>query len=139
MAVAESRKCVPSPTAYSVGAVIVTADGSIFTGYSRETAPHNHAEEEAVIKAEKAGADLQGAAIYSSMEPCTHRKSKPISCTQLLIGRGFLRVVFAIGEPPHLANCDGCETLAEAGLEVVRIEGFDKEVEEINRHITGTE
>lgn len=135
-AVAESRKCAPSATAYSVGAVVVTRDGRTFAGYSRESAPHNHAEEEAIIKAEQAGADLRGATMYSSMEPCTHRRSKPLSCTGLIIARGFARVVYALPEPPHLACCDGCETLGQAGVEVVRIDDFDAEVEKINSHIS---
>ena len=45
-AIAEASKCPKSDTAYSVGAVIVAANGKVFTGFSRETAPNNHAEEE---------------------------------------------------------------------------------------------
>lgn len=52
-AIGLSLKCPPSDKAYSVGAVLVTRDGQVFTGYSRETAPDNHAEEEAILKANK--------------------------------------------------------------------------------------
>lgn len=54
-AITLAAQCPPSKGAYSVGAVIVTEDGQVFTGYSRETAPTNHAEEEAILKAIRAG------------------------------------------------------------------------------------
>lgn len=69
--------CPSSDTAYSVGALIVTRDGQIFEGYSRKTSDINHAEEEAILAAQQAGAQLEGATIYSSMEPCSTRSSKP--------------------------------------------------------------
>ncbi|MCC8019644.1 MAG: dihydrofolate reductase family protein [Rikenellaceae bacterium] len=136
-AVAEGRKSTPCGTAYRVGAVVVTASGEVFTGFTHETGLLNHAEEEAVAKAEAAGADLRGAAVYSSMEPCTHRKSKPLSCTALIIERGFVKAVYALPEPTALARCEGHLRLANAGLEVCRIADFDAEVVAVNSHILG--
>lgn len=135
MAIAEGYKCTPSDTAYCVGAVIVTVDGMVFTGFTHETGPANHAEEEAVARAKVAGADLRGAAIYSSTEPCTHRKSKPVSCTDLIISEGFSKIVYALPEPAALAPNEGHGRLAAAGLEVVRLDGFDGAVVETNAHI----
>ncbi|MFR5872076.1 MAG: hypothetical protein ACLUEV_11220 [Alistipes sp.] len=66
-------------SSYSVGAVAVTASGQA-TGYSRETAADNHAEEEAILKAEKTGVSLKGGVMYSSMNRVP-RKSKPLSCS----------------------------------------------------------
>ena len=51
MAVDEGRKCTPSPTSYCVGAVVATADGRIFAGYTHETSATHHAEQEAIAKA----------------------------------------------------------------------------------------
>lgn len=135
LAVDCSRRCPASQTAYSVGAVVVTPSGRVFTGHSRETDPHNHAEEEAIMKAVAAGEELRGAVIYSSMEPCTHRKSKPESCTALIIRHGFSRVAYALPEPPYLAVCHGRDILTDAGVAVERITGFDGEVEDTNRHL----
>lgn len=135
MAIAESRKCTPVTTAYCVGAVIVTADGQLFKGYTHETDPKNHAEEEAVAKAKAAGADLRRAAMYSSMEPCSKRASKPRSCSRILIDEGFAKAVYALNEPPHFVECHGRDMLREAGLEVVHIPELGAEVAEINRHI----
>ncbi len=68
-----SRRCPPSRSAFSVGAVLVAADGSVIaTGYSRERDPHDHAEEVALGKAGP-GARLAGATLYSSLEPCAAR------------------------------------------------------------------
>ena len=51
-----SRRCPPSRAAYAVGAIIVAADGTVMaTGYSRETSPHDHAEEAALAKIGPAG------------------------------------------------------------------------------------
>lgn len=134
-AIDESRRCVPVMTAYCVGVVIVTRDGSVFKGYTHETDPSNHAEEEAVLKAEVAGANLCGAVIYSSMEPCSTRKSKPRSCSQLIVEKGFAKVVYALAEPPHFVECHGRDLLRQAGVEVVEMPQLGRQVEEINKHI----
>ncbi len=130
-----SRKCVKSNTAYCVGAVIVTKKGQQFEGYTHETGLHNHAEEEALKKAFDSGADLSGASIYSSMEPCSTRKSKPVSCTELIIRNGFERVVYAYAEPDCFVRCEGTRMLRDAGVEVDIIAGLAPQVEEINSHI----
>ncbi|MBQ4279114.1 MAG: hypothetical protein IJC16_04075 [Rikenellaceae bacterium] len=129
------RLCTPSGGAYSVGAVITTRDGRRFTGYSRESGPANHAEEEAIAKAVAAGADLSGATIYSSLEPCSTRRSKPRSCSRLILDHGFGRVVFAMYEPVHFVDCRGAEMLREAGLDVTVIKELAPEVEAVNAHI----
>ncbi len=135
MAIDESRKCTPGRGAYSVGAVIVTADGRIYCGYTHETGPHNHAEEEAIAKALTDGAELQGAAIYCSMEPCSTRASKPVSCSQHIINHGFKKMAYALGEPPVFVECHGAANLAGAGIEVVQIDELAGQVREINRHL----
>ncbi|MCC8034741.1 MAG: dihydrofolate reductase family protein [Rikenellaceae bacterium] len=137
LAVEQSRLSPPCDTAYRVGAVVFTADGREFRGYTHETGPSDHAEEAAIEKAESAGCSLTGAAIYSSMEPCTHRRSKPVSCTELIIGKGFAKAVYALAEPSVLASCEGHARLQAAGLEVVRDNTFDDGVRQINAHILG--
>lgn len=135
-AIALAEKAPKSPDAYSVGAVIITADGRKFTGYSRETAPHNHAEEEAILKADAAGVSLEGATIYSSMEPCSTRKSKPVSCTDLIIRHKMKRVVLAAYEPANFVTCFGVSKLSEAGIVVTVIEELSGEAMKANAHIT---
>ncbi|HEY1643136.1 MAG TPA: dCMP deaminase [Streptosporangiaceae bacterium] len=51
-AVELSRRCPPSDSAFSVGAILVGPDGAVIaTGYSRELNPRDHAEEVALAKA----------------------------------------------------------------------------------------
>jgi len=137
MAVEQSRLSEPCATAYRVGAVIATLRGEIFAGYTHECSPTSHAEQEAVRKAEEAGADLRGATIYSSLEPCTSRKSEPESCSGIIVRHGFGRAVFAMFEPECLAHCTGAEFLRENGIRVDTMPRFAPEVKRINSHILG--
>ncbi len=121
---------------YRVGAVIVAGD-KIFDGYTGENDPLNHAEEEAIAKALAAGVDLKGATMYSTIEPCSMRRSKPVSCAQLIIEHGFGRVVFALSEPDNFARCKSEQLLSEAGIEVIELPEFADEVFALNRHIVG--
>ncbi|MBP2324743.1 riboflavin biosynthesis pyrimidine reductase/pyrimidine deaminase RibD-like protein [Kibdelosporangium banguiense] len=118
--VSESLKCPPSETAYPVGAVIVGADGrEIARGYSRETDPTAHAEEEALAKVTPGDLRLATATIYSSLEPCSTRKSRPRSCSQWILDAGIPRVVFALREPSRFVVGEGFEQLSAAGVSVV--------------------
>ena len=132
---APRRHSTPSPTSYRVGAVIVTADGRQFEGYTHQTSSLNHAEEEAIARAEAAGASLAGATIYSSMEPCSKRASKPESCSALIIRKGFSRVVFALREPDCFVRCTGADDLRAAGIEVTEIGDMGHEVLDVNAHL----
>ena len=134
-AIAQGRLCVPCATSYCVGAVVVLPDGRSFAGYTHETSPTHHAEQEAVRKALDAGADLRGATIYSSMEPCSQRSSEPESCTQLILRHGFARVVFAAYEPSCFVCCRGARMLREAGVDVRVYPEMAGGVREANAHV----
>jgi diaminohydroxyphosphoribosylaminopyrimidine deaminase / 5-amino-6-(5-phosphoribosylamino)uracil reductase len=133
--------CPPSETAYSVGAVIVGADGAeLSRGYSREGGdPVLHAEESALGKLAAGDPRLAGATIYSTLEPCSQRKSRPRTCTQLIIASGIRRVVIAWREPGlFVADCQGVELLAQAGLEVTEMPSFAEQAAAPNRHLKAT-
>lgn len=135
-AIEASRQSPPCATAYRVGAVIVTRDGAVFTGCTHEHSATHHAEQEAILKALAAGADLRGASAYSSMEPCSHRSSEPESCTQLLIRYGFAHVAFALHEPDRFVqDCRGAQLLREAGIDVRAYPDLGGEVLAINGHL----
>lgn len=136
----------PSPSAFSVGAVVVGADRTLLaTGYSRERDPLDHAEEVALAKlAERWGPagsrgwpELAGATIFTSMEPCSARSSRPASCTQLILRAGIPRVVFAWPEPELFAECFGAELLRAAGVETVEVPELAPEVRRTNAHLPG--
>ncbi|HST64633.1 MAG TPA: dCMP deaminase [Mycobacteriales bacterium] len=130
-AVELSRRCPPSPGAYAVGAVVV-AGGIRAVGWSRRTDPTEHAEAAALAALAAAGADPAGGTLYSSMEPCSDRRSDRPTCTELIVAAGLTRVVFALREPPLFADCHGAELLAAAGIEVVERPELAGAVLEIN-------
>ena len=132
-----ARLCPPSEGAYSVGAVIVDEDGrEISRGYSREDDPHVHAEESALGKLAAGDPRLPRATIYSTLEPCSQRKSRPRTCTQLILESGIRRVVTAWREPSlFVADCQGCELLEQAGLTVIELPEFAARAMEPNRHL----
>jgi diaminohydroxyphosphoribosylaminopyrimidine deaminase / 5-amino-6-(5-phosphoribosylamino)uracil reductase len=180
-----SRRCPPSHTAFAVGAVLVARDGSVLaTGYSRESDPHDHAEEAALAKlraktqaaawrggplkagagadarmaagpgmgaepgagadgAGRAGArggaaaDLSAATLYSSLEPCRYRASRPRPCAELIIEAGLRRVVIAWLEPPVFAAGGGAWLLREAGVTVVEIPELAAAARAVNAAVLG--
>jgi pyrimidine deaminase RibD-like protein len=156
-AIGLSRCCAPSLAAYSVGAVLVAADGSVLaTGYSREVEPGDHAEEVALAKLGLPGADpgasgpagaadtasanagaldLATATLYCSLEPCAFRASRPVPCADLIIATGIGRVVFAWSEPPVLAPGGGARRLRAAGVEVVEVPELAAGAREVNAHL----
>jgi diaminohydroxyphosphoribosylaminopyrimidine deaminase/5-amino-6-(5-phosphoribosylamino)uracil reductase len=134
-----SRKCPPSPTAYSVGAVIVDAAGSeIASGYSRDTEPHIHAEESALSRLEPDDPRLATATIYSTLEPCTERRSGRRPCANLILAAGIPHVVIAWREPTlFVAECHGIERLREAGVTVLEIPELERAAKAANSHLRG--
>ena len=130
-----SKHCPLSPTAFSVGAVIVSGDGEIIaTGYSREGDPHDHAEETALAKV-VGDSRLESSTIYSSLEPCSKRSSHPLTCTQLILAAGIPRVVLAWREPNLFVDCEGAELLHAAGCEVIEFPDLAPAVRAINAHL----
>jgi diaminohydroxyphosphoribosylaminopyrimidine deaminase / 5-amino-6-(5-phosphoribosylamino)uracil reductase len=147
LAIELAWRCPPSQTAYSVGAIIVGADGAeISRGFSRENDPVAHAEESAlgklsltrprVFDPQLPDSRLRGATIYSSLEPCAQRNSRPRTCTQLIIASGLRRVVFAWREPSlFVPDATGHELLEQAGLEVTELAEMAREAAAPNRHL----
>ena len=140
LAVSLAWQCPPSDTAFSVGAVIVDADGAeLSRGFSREGGdPEVHAEEAALGKLSPGDPRLAGATIYSTLEPCSQRKSRPRTCTELIIAAGLWRVVIAWREPAlFVADCQGYELLSRAGLTVAELPEFATAAAAPNRHLIG--
>jgi diaminohydroxyphosphoribosylaminopyrimidine deaminase / 5-amino-6-(5-phosphoribosylamino)uracil reductase len=138
LAVSLAWRCPPSRTAFSVGAVVVDADGvELSRGFSREGGDlAAHAEESALGKVSPGEPRLAGATIYSTLEPCSQRKSRPRTCTELIIAAGLRRVVIAWREPAvFVADCQGAELLARAGIEVTELPEFAADAAAPNRHL----
>jgi riboflavin biosynthesis pyrimidine reductase/pyrimidine deaminase RibD-like protein len=135
-AVELARRCPPSDTAFAVGAIVVDAHGEeIARGYSRETDDRVHAEEAALARLDPADPRLANATIYSSLEPCSRRRSRPRTCTRLILDAGIPRVVFALREPPTFVDGEGAELLAAAGRVVLERPDLAGGVREVNRSL----
>ncbi len=159
-AVELSRRCPPSDTAFSVGAVLVSMTGAVIaTGFSRELEPADHAEEVALAKAAEpaggagdhqagqplaggplaggllAGGLLAGATIYSSLEPCLSRASRPRSCAELIVAAGLRRVVLAWREPPLFVPGGGAGWLRARDVTVIEIPELAEQARSVNAHL----
>lgn len=135
-----AAQCPPSDTAFSVGAVVVAADGTeLARGYSREGGdPVVHAEEAALAKISATDARLGGATVYSSLEPCARRASRPRACARLILDAGVRRVVTAWREPDtFVAGADGAGVLVGAGVTVVVLPELETAATTPNRHLVG--
>jgi riboflavin-specific deaminase-like protein len=139
-AIALANSCPPSRTAFSVGAVIISADGGVLaTGYSREGDPYDHAEEAALDKLPPDDPRLDGATLYSSLEPCSARASRPRSCTERILATPISRIVFAWREPDLFVDCQGAELLRAAGRAVIEVPELSHLVHQSNAHLFTTD
>ncbi|WP_406476062.1 dihydrofolate reductase family protein [Streptomyces sp. NBC_01615] len=132
--------CPPSETAFSVGAVVVAADGTeLARGHSREGDDSVvHAEEAALAKIDPADPRLGSATVYSSLEPCARRASRPAPCARLILDAGVRRVVTAWREPDtFIAGADGNALLAAEGADVVVLPEYEQRATAPNRHLLG--
>ena len=133
-----SRCCPPSASAFCVGAVIVAADGGILaTGFSRQHDPHDHAEEGALASVDPGDPRLPDATLYSSLEPCRFRASRPRPCAELIIAAGLRRVVIAWLEPPVFVPGGGAELLRSSGVIVVEIPELAGQARAVNASVLG--
>lgn len=138
LAIQLAHQCPPSLDAFSVGAVIVDQHGEeISRGYSRETDSHVHAEEVALAKLPSGDPRLMAATIYSTLEPCSQRRSRPRTCTRLILEAKIPRVVIAWREPSlFVTDCRGYELLADAGLAVIEILDLASAAQAPNAHLS---
>jgi pyrimidine deaminase RibD-like protein len=137
-AVALARRCPPSETAFSVGALVVDAGGIVLAeGWSRRRDPHDHAEECALADLGPGWRAAPGTTVYSSLEPCSARASRPLTCTDLILAAGVGRVVFAWREPGLFVDGRGAELLRAGGVEVVELPELATAARRPNAHLLG--
>lgn len=139
LAIELAHRCPPRDTAFAVGAVIVDADGQeIARGWSRETDETVHAEESALAKLDPDEPRLRGATLYSTLEPCGQRASRPRTCAELIVAAGIGRVVLAWREPDlFVTGAQGTRVLTAAGVEVVELSELAAAARAPNAHVLG--
>ena len=97
-----------------VGAVLAREAEVLGEGYHTAFGAA-HAEREAIAAA--GDADLQGATLYVSLEPCCHHGKTP-PCTDAIVQAGVRRVVVASDDPTEHASGRGLGILRDEGIEV---------------------
>ena len=96
-----------------VGAVVVSGEGKVFVGATRE--PGNaHAE---IVALQQAGDLAQGATLFSTLEPCSHT-GRTGPCTAAIIQAGITRVVVGTQDPDVKVSGNGIQQLRNAGISV---------------------
>ena len=78
---------------------------------------------------------LAGATLYSSLEPCAARASRPAPCADLIIASGIGRVVIAWREPPIFVPGGGALRLRAAGVAVTAMPELAAAARAINAHL----
>lgn len=101
----------PNPV---VGAVVVKDGAVVGEGWHAEYGGP-HAEVNAIAACN--GADLTGATIYVSLEPCCHQ-GKTGPCTEAIVNAGIARVVVASDDPTEKASGRGLGILRDEGVTV---------------------
>ncbi len=104
-----------------VGCVVVTRDGRVETGYRGEMHTGDHAEF-TVLEKKLLGVGLEGATVFTTLEPCTHRGPDKIPCADRLVDAGVKRVVIGYMDPDDRGR--GYQKLVESGIDV---QLFDKD------------
>lgn len=130
MAIEEAKKgegfTNPNPL---VGAVIVKDDRVIGIGYHKKYG-ENHAEINAFLDAKERGADVEGASIYVTLEPCSHYGKTP-PCADAIIKNKLNKVIIGcVDSNPKVAG-NGIKKLRDAGIEVV-VNVLEEECRKLN-------
>jgi pyrimidine deaminase RibD-like protein len=101
-----------------VGVVVVKDGNVIATGFRGETGKGDHGEFCALKKlnADVDNVDLSGCTVYTTLEPCTERKTGKTPCATRLISRKVARVVYGLADKDE--SVYGHHSLVEAGIEV---------------------
>lgn len=98
-----------------VGAVIVSADGVVLGEGFHARLGDRHAEVVALADAAARGADVSGATMFVTLEPCAHKGRQP-ACTDAILASGVARVVIASDDPTAKASGRGPGVLRDGGV-----------------------
>jgi diaminohydroxyphosphoribosylaminopyrimidine deaminase/5-amino-6-(5-phosphoribosylamino)uracil reductase len=101
-----------------VGCVIADAHGTVLGRGHTQGPGEDHAEIAAARDAAARGHEVEGATLYSTLEPCAFHGRTP-SCARSIVARGLVRVVVGMRDPNPRVDGEGLDILAAGGLQVV--------------------
>lgn len=127
---AEQARGYTSPNPM-VGCVIVGKDGNLISEGYHVRAGESHAEIMA-LDAVADHAQLEGATLFVTLEPCSHQGKTP-ACAPVVAASGVSRVVIGMKDPTSKVNGKGIQLLKEAGLEV-ETGVLEAECEQLNEY-----
>ncbi|WP_258073551.1 bifunctional diaminohydroxyphosphoribosylaminopyrimidine deaminase/5-amino-6-(5-phosphoribosylamino)uracil reductase RibD [Arthrobacter sp. 08Y14] len=99
-----------------VGAVVLDSAGAVLNSGFHRGAGTAHAEADALANAAASGADVTGATMVVTLEPCNHT-GRTGPCSQAIINAGISRVIYAAVDSTADA-AGGAAALAAAGVSV---------------------
>src|SRR6185503_6336384 len=101
-----------------VGCLIVSPEGVVLGQGHTQGPGEDHAEIAAARSAKARGLDVEGATLYSTLEPCSvHGRTPP--CARAIAERGLRRVIIGMRDPDPRVDGEGIRILREAGLEII--------------------
>jgi len=101
-----------------VGCVIVGEDGAVLGRGHTQGPGEAHAEIGAARDAASRGATIEGATLYSTLEPCAFHGRTP-SCALSIVDRGLRRVVIGMRDPHPRVDGEGIRILERGGVRVL--------------------
>lgn len=101
-----------------VGCVVVDDQG-VLLGQGHTQGPgEDHAEMAAFRQAAERGLSIEGATLYSTLEPCSFHGRTP-ACSRVIVDRKIRRVITGMRDPNPRVDGVGVRILMDAGIEVV--------------------
>ncbi|WP_053954743.1 deoxycytidylate deaminase [Inediibacterium massiliense] len=101
----------PSNTAHCLDIGCLREKRNIPSGQRHELCRALHAEQNAMIQAAYHGVSVQGATLYSTLQPC-------VLCAKMAINAGIKKIVFKGNYPDELSM----DILEEAGIKLIQFD-----------------
>jgi len=101
-----------------VGCVIVGVRGEILAKGHTHGPGEDHAEIAAVRTAKARGLSVEGAIMYSTLEPCSFHGRTP-ACSRVIVEDRLSQVVIGMRDPHPRVDGEGARILRDAGIQVI--------------------